>query len=107
MKKWLTSLPAHLKAVLVGGIVFVIASLIPPWKQESTYKSLAALNAGYRFIFWPPKPNRWAWESFNPEVRTISVQIDSTRLFIEWAIVIGATLTAFILLRNSSSARAQ
>lgn len=104
MKKWLTTLPAHLRAVLVGGIVFVIASLVPPWKQVYVYKGLAPLSAGYGFIFHPPKPNRWAWASF-PESETIEVQIDTARLFVEWAIVLVGTVTAFILLRSSSSGR--
>lgn len=106
MREWLARLPAHLKALLAGGILFVLAALLPPWKQVCRISNYGSKSAGYSPVFWPPKPNRAAW-STNPSEVTISVEIDSMRLLVEWAIVLGATVTAFVLLRKEPESRSR
>ena len=74
-------------------IVFVLTGLFPPW--ITTFNppggQMAQTPAGYHLIFDPPPATR--------KNKFAGVQIDSTRLLVQWAII-GAILAGTTVLRR-------
>lgn len=94
------------KELLVYGVIVMVAMLaFPPWTRNtqhvSTAPDLSAVqtetqeSAGYSWLFEPPKANNQPGYGYgNYE----SVQIDFSRLFVQWlaaAFVTGAGLLYF------------
>ena len=81
------------KTVAFGVVAFILSGLFPPWIATFSPPSgqQAQTPAGYHLIFDPP-----------PEIRKnrfAGVQIDRTRLLIQWAII-GAIVAGVVVLRR-------
>ncbi len=81
------------KIIVFAVAAFVLSGLFPPW--ITTFNppggQTAQTPAGYHLIFDPPPATM--------ENRFAGVQIDGTRLLIQWAII-GAILAGAVVLRR-------
>lgn len=86
------TLPAITKrnVTIIAIIVFIVASLFPPWMY--TARGIALKPIGYASIFFPPQV----------EDMSMCPKIDFSRLFIEY-LVIGVTFSGFYLLLMKKS----
>jgi hypothetical protein len=87
-------------AVIVAAFAFVLAGLFPPWLH--TYDGPAGharSDAGYAFILSPP-PLKGMPERYG-------VQLDTSRLLIEWVCVFAVSGTVWYLLGDARARRAE
>lgn len=85
-----------------GTVVFVLCGLFPPWLY--TYDSTgthARSNAGCSFILSPPLNLNRGTSTAN------GIQLDTTRLLIEWACVLAATGAGWLLTTGKSKGQEQ
>ncbi len=100
------------KAIIgTAAVAFVMAGLFPPWVHSLDVGGKRAhLNAGYSFIFVPPAPvmqQEWQGLYAPNEVRYFSVQLDSSRLAIEWACILAASGAAWFLCGTSKPVKSR
>jgi len=69
-----------------GFLAFVLIGLYPPWmvRIDVPYRMHVGQNAGYHLIVSPPAPDR-----NQPFGDRASVQLDWSRLMLEWVILAG------------------
>jgi len=72
--------------ITIGVVVFVLMGLFPPW--TSVHKSYSAEPSGYCFIGSPPRPYKYNNAGL---IRTYKIKIDTTRLLIQWIVIIVAS----------------
>jgi hypothetical protein len=85
--------------VAVAAIAFILSGLFPPWLQ--TLDVTATHNhtdAGYSFILSPPLPKKGAYYS-----EDYGIQLDTTRLLIEWSCILVAAGSVWFLCGASKS----
>lgn len=82
------------KIIVVGILVFLMMGIYPPWRHrvdaENQYKRVKTIRpAGYHLIITPP----------TPLTKNIAygVEIDTTRLFLQWFMVLVITLLGVYL----------
>ena len=83
------------KIIVLAVVAFVLSGLFPPWITTFSPPGggqMAQTPAGYHSIFDPPP-------LANPKSLVAGVQIDSTRLLVQWAII-GAILAGAVALRR-------
>ena len=74
----------------VAAAAFVLAGLFPPWLKTFDAQAIhSRRNAGYAFILSPPEP-----EGHRPYD---GIQLDTTRLLIEWSCILVFAGTAWFL----------
>ena len=81
------------RIILVGILMIILMGLFPPWKY--TFQSSISHSeepAGYRFIASPP--SRRVSNSMH------GVKIDATRLLIQWAMTILASVFGVLVAQN-------
>lgn len=70
--------------VVVGVSVMILMGLFPPWTHTFKYKSVDSREpAGYSFILTPPEKKQ--------QSIPFGIELDVTRLSVQWIIVILAT----------------
>ena len=81
------------KIIILGTTAFVLSGLFPPWIYTLNPPGARPTEnpAGYHLIFDPPTPAT--------KLRLAGIQIDYTRLLIQWA-VIGVVVAGAIALKR-------
>ncbi|HEV2210777.1 MAG TPA: hypothetical protein VG167_18540 [Verrucomicrobiae bacterium] len=81
--------------VALFSALFVLAGLCPPWVQVGTTSSnfRSRLDAGYHPILSPPEAAS----------RFAAVQIDTSRLVVEWLCILVAALAVWFVFRRVNS----
>ena len=85
----------------IGILAFVLIGVFPPWtiRVDIPYRMHTQQNAGFHLILYPPVAN--------PNQRfadRASVEIDWSRLMLEWIILAGAVAVAFVWQRSRPGA---
>jgi hypothetical protein len=76
--------------VIAAAVAFIAAGLFPPWLYTVHAQGAHTLsNAGYSFILKPPPPK----EDYAP----FGIQLDTSRLLIEWACILVFSGAAWFL----------
>jgi hypothetical protein len=79
--------------LLVGLFIFALMGLFPPWDFIFEVSVVVVNRSGpYAFIFSPP--------TYNPYGVEATPRIDTFRLIVQWAIVVGVCSGSFIFLRD-------
>ena len=78
------------KLIVVGVAIIILMGLFPPWKYTFNYKTAFSEEpAGYGFLLSPPKKKE--------ESVTHGIELDMTRLCVQWIIVsLAAGLGVFL-----------
>ena len=96
-------------AILIGAAVLVLMGLFPPWRytvKEHFFvripRTLVRVHEfeRYRFLFLDPSRTGRTLGRANPRVSDISVRLDSTRLVVQWAVVVLAAGPLVFALRT-------
>ena len=74
---------------LIGLLLVVFTGLFPPWTEVLHYHStlLIKQSKGYAPLLAPPEPQEGAWASGD----AYKVIIDTSRLLIQWGVILTAT----------------
>jgi len=84
------------RIVICAAVVFTFLGMFPPWieKIDIPYRMHAERSAGYSVIISPPTPD--PKKSF---ANRASVQIDWSRLVLEWIVLGAAAATALYFVK--------
>ena len=75
--------------ITIGVVVFVLMGLFPPWTTNApTEMKNSGTPYGYGFIGSPPDPHERKWSNSG---RRYGIKIDTTRLLIQWIVIIVAS----------------
>jgi hypothetical protein len=86
-------------AVAVAAAAFAVTALFPPWLHTFDVTSgHRRWDAGYAFILSPPQPNG----STEYHGQYHGIQLDTTRLLVEWACILAIGGAAWLLLGDAS-----
>ncbi len=88
--------------LIVGALALALLGLFPPWREKADipYKVHFEKALGYSFIWSPPSSTLVSAREFSYLRDATTIQIDLSRLFIEW-IVVAAVATMLILFLRS------
>lgn len=78
--------------LLVGLFIFALMGLFPPWNFRFEGSVVVNRPGPYAFIFSPPTYQPYGVEG--------APHIDTSRLMVQWAIVVGVCCGLFILLKD-------
>src|SRR5689334_3666214 len=93
------------KMVLIcAGLLIALSGLFPPWRERADipYKLHFDKSLGYSFIWSPPGSTLVGGAQFANLSNATTIEIDLSRLFVEWIIVAAIATIFFFLLRSSS-----
>src|SRR5882762_8617016 len=91
------------KIVLIcAGLLITLSGLFPPWRERADipYKLHFDKSLGYSFIWSPPSSTLVGAPQFSNFSNATTIQVDLSRLFIEWIIVAAVTAVLFLFLRS-------
>lgn len=90
------------KGILIcGAVVFVLCGLFPPWLYTYDVTGThSRSDAGYYFVLTPPGPK----PSYG---NSTGIQLDTSRLLIEWACILAATGAGWVIFIPRKPAKEQ
>jgi len=88
--------------LLVGAFAIIVVGLFAPWREKADipYKVHFDKSLGYSFLWSPPNSTLVGARQFSNLSNATTIQVDVSRLFIEWIIVAIITTVLFLFLRT-------
>jgi hypothetical protein len=86
----------QIRILIAAGVIFIAMGTFPPWTYTLDLESVHREKpAGYALIVSPPPPEK--------DAPAYGVQIDFSRLLIQWLILVAATGGLFLVTKEPDS----